>query len=170
MNRTSLIFVLLFSILLLIYVFLPTPQFPLPPPNSAQSFEPADTESHLRRAYFTNLTREEVLSHYENIFNTGTKIPTLRLNYQPEEAQSIIRDQTKSTYLEELVHPFRESIFVNGFEPKSEKDTIIIDGVRWKQKIIVKYLPSNYIYRVIVTLLTATSVYLLWKEYKNAIS
>lgn len=169
MNKIPLFVAILFSLCLLAYASLPNPDFPSPPPDSVQSDEPADTESILRRAYFTNITREEVISHYESEFNKQINLPTLRLNYQPEESQTIIRDQTKSTFLEELVHPFRESIFINGFEPKTEKDTIIISGVHWRQKIIVKYLPSNSIYRVIVTFLTGVSVYLLWREYKNAI-
>jgi hypothetical protein len=84
----------------------------------------------------------------------GLSLPTYRLNYPPEEAQTIIRDQTRSTYLEEVVHPFRESIFVNGFEPKSQKDAIIIQDKKWEQKIIVKQVESNFLVRTFIGFLT----------------
>jgi hypothetical protein len=89
------------------------------------------------------------------------------LNYPPEEAQTIIRDQTRSTFLEELVHPFRESIYINGFEPKTEKDTINIEGRTWRQKIIIRYVPSLTIIRVIVVGLTFVLVLWLVKEYNH---
>jgi hypothetical protein len=151
------------------YSLIPNPEFPDMPRDSVQSKEPADTETQLRRAYFTNLTREEIIAHYQKEFNRGTKLPTLRLNYPPEEAQVIIRDQTRSTFLEELVHLFRESLFINGFEPLTEKDTIIIDGVNWRQKVIVKYVPSSIMLRTIAVLLSSLSVFMLIKEYKYAV-
>lgn len=164
---------LILSVILFVYVSLPNPNFPSAPPNSDQSDEPADSESPLRRAYFTNLTREEVINHYQREFKLylvgyEVKLPTLRLNYPPEEAQTIIRDQTRSTYLEELVHPFRESVFINGFEPQSEKDTILIKGNQWNQKIIVRYVPSSVWFRLVVGCFTLVLVYLLVREYSYA--
>ncbi len=148
------------SFLLLFYVLLPAPDFPLPPPDSLQSREPADSETPLRRAYFTNLTREEVMDWYLDQFKWG-----YRLNYGPEESQSIIRDQTRSTFLEEIVHPFRESVFINGFEPKEEKDKINIEGRPWRQKIIVRHVPSTSPIRLIVSTLTLVIILILVREY-----
>jgi hypothetical protein len=159
---------LVFSFLLLIYILPKSPEFPKPPENSVQSKEPADTESPLRRAYFTNLNRVEVISHYQKEFNDGFNVYSPRLNYPPEESATIIRDQTRSTYLEEIAHPFRESIYINGFEPKSEKDTILIDSVRWNQKIIIRYVPSPVWVRVVVLLLSSLSGYFLVLEFINA--
>ena len=159
---------LAFSFLLLIYILPKSPEFPIPPSDAVQSNEPADIESPLRKAYFTNLNREEVLLHYMQVFNRGFNVYTPRLNYPPEESATIIRDQTRSTYLEEIVHPLRESLYINGFEPKSEKDTIIIDKVRWNQKIIVRYVPSPVWVRVSVLLTSAISAYFLVLEYINA--
>jgi len=156
------------SLTLFIYVFLPNPEFPLPPSDAVQSTEPADSETLLRRAYFTNLNRQEVIEHYKKEFNKGFSIYTSRLNYPPEESATIIRDQTRSTYLEELVHPLRESLFINGFEPRSEKDTIIINGVNWNQKIIVRFVPSSLWVRIVVLALTIVSLLLLVREYKYA--
>src|SRR3989344_6556593 len=148
----------IFSGILVFYLLLPNPSFPEPPPDALQSNEPADTETTLRRAYFTNFTREEVLVHYKNQLEKsaflGVPLPTYRLNYPPEEAKTIIRDQTRSTFLEEIVHPLRESIFINGFEPKVEKDAINIEGLSWRQKIIVKLVPSNIFVRIAVVILS----------------
>ena len=142
------IIVLIFSTLF-IYVLLPNPKFPNPPPDSLQSKEPGDSEDlSVRRAYFTNFTREEVMKFYQKEFKG------YRLNYPPEEAATIIRDQTRSTFLEEIVHPLRESFYVNGFEPKNAKDAIEIEGLPWRQKITVKYVPSNIFLRSFVIILT----------------
>ena len=142
---------IMFSILFLVYLSLPSPKYPVMFSNSIQSFEPADVEDNFRRGYYTDLKRDEALNHYFN--NFGNKLLNYRLNYPPEEAFTLIRDQTRSTFLEEIVHPFRESIFVNGFEPKLDKDKIIIDNKIWRQKIIVKYIPSNLQIRLTVGIL-----------------
>ena len=145
-----------FSIVFIIYLSLPGYRFPAPPQDSLQSQEPADTETPLRRAYFTNYTRDEVLNYYKNqlirssLYNLH--LPTYRLNYPPEEAITIIRDQTRSTFLEEITHPLRESIFVNGFQAKNEKDTILIADKVWLQKITVRFVPSSVYFRLVVGL------------------
>lgn len=165
MNITTKIFLFLISLALFVYVSPQSPEFPEPPEGSLQSREPADSEDPMRRAYFVNLDRAEVIAHYKNKFENQYKIPSIRLNYPPEEAQSIIRDQTRSTYLEEIVYPLRESIYINGFEPKSEKDTIIIEDKVWEQKIIIKYVQSPLYLRLIIMALTLVSAYLLVREY-----
>jgi hypothetical protein len=165
------IFFILFFSLLLIYVLIPAPEFPNPPSDSIQSNEPADSETPLRRAYFTNLTREEVMKHYKDQFSKptlfGIPLPTYSFNYPPEESQTIIRDQTRSTFLEEIVHPFRESIYVNGFEPKTQKDAIFIEGRSWRQKLIIKYVGSMALVRAIIVFLTAAFTYLTILELKK---
>jgi hypothetical protein len=99
------------------------------------------------------------MDHYYQQFSRSEKlnIPliTYKLNYPPEEAQTIIRDQTRSTFLEEIVHPLRESVFVNGFEPTEDKDLIRVNGKLWRQKIIIRYYPSNIFIRVVVGLLAS---------------
>lgn len=129
----------LFCLVLLGYLLLPNYDFPKPPPDSIQSQEPADTETPLRRAYFTNYTREQILGWYEDQMKHSNflniPLPTYLLNYPPEDAQTIIRDQTRTSYLEEVVHPLRESVYVNGFEPNPlSKDAIFIEGRSWKEK------------------------------------
>lgn len=159
---------LLFTVLLLIYVLPKSPEFPKPPEGAVQSYEPADVESPLRRAYYTNLTREEVINHYKKKFNQNFTIYTPRLNYPPEDAPVLIRDQTKSTFLEEIVHPLRESLYINGFEPKTEEYAQYYKGIRYNQKIIVRYVPSSILIRLIVLFTSMTLGYFLTLEYKNA--
>ncbi len=155
------------------YLLLPNPNFPKPPPDSIQSKEPADTESLFRRAYFTNFTRAEVLTWYQNQITRSTflniPLPTYRLNYPPEDAQTLIRDQTRSTFLEEIVHPFREGIYINGFEPKADdqKDAINIEGRRWRQKIIIKFVPSMLFVRILIFFLTTAAGIILFRQWKR---
>ncbi len=158
-----------FSLSLLLYAILPDSSFPEPTPGSLQSDEPGDTETPLRRAYYTNLTREEVMIHYMKQFNKssffGLPLPTYRLNYPPEEAQTYIRDQTRSTFLEEIVHPLRESLFINGFEPKEPKDVILVNEKNWRQKITVRLAPSSTLPRLAVALSTLILLVLIMSEY-----
>ncbi|MFZ3301233.1 MAG: hypothetical protein WA152_00795 [Microgenomates group bacterium] len=162
------IFFILFFITLSVYVFPASPDFPKPPEGSVQSFEPADVESPLRRGYYTNLNRQEVISHYEKEFNKGFNVYTPRLNYPPEEAPALIRDQTKSSYLEEIVHPLRESVYINGFIPTVEQYAQYYEGVRYSQKIIIRYIPSNSWVRLAVVAGATIFGYLLFLEYINA--
>lgn len=165
---------ILLSFVLVIYVLLPNPDFPEPLPDALQSDEPADVETPLRRGYFTNLSREGVITHYQNQVNHSKffnyPMPTLRLNYPPEEAQTLIRDQARATFLEELAHPLRESLFINGFEPKEAKDAIVVNDKKWRQKIIVKYVPSNNIVRLLALIpaliLSALIIPKLFNELK----
>ncbi|MFH1971310.1 MAG: hypothetical protein ABIJ05_02920 [Patescibacteria group bacterium] len=166
-------FILIFSILL-IYVIIPAPEFPLPPNDSLQSSEPADLETPLRRSYFTNFTREEVMKHYKDQLSSsaylGIALPTYSFNYPPEESQTIIRDQTKSTFLEEIVYPFRMSVFISGFEPKTQKEGIFFEDNRtWRQKIIVKYVESYVGVRICIVFLTALVTWFILIELKKFI-
>lgn len=157
------LFLLLFSLGLLVYLFLPSPKFPDPPPGSVQSMEEADTESALRRAYFTNYTREQVVAHYKNQFRYAPF--TLRLNYPPEDAQVLIRDQTRAYYLEELVHPFRESLYINGFIATKPQDDIWYKGIHYEEKITIKYIPSSLYLRVFVSMLALGIIFFMIREY-----
>ena len=160
MKKVLLFLISLFFLALLGYVVLPEPRFPAPPEDALRSKEPADSETPFRRAYFTNFTREEVMAHYKREFKWG-----LNLNYPPEESRTLIRDQTRSTFLEEIVHPLSESVFINGFEPKEDKDAINIEGLPWRQKIIVKLVPSNIFVRVAVVILSYVGSVILIKEW-----
>lgn len=165
LNLKKILYLLLFvfGLLFFIYLLLPSPQFPNPPQDSTQSMEDADTETPLRRAYFTNYTREQVIAHYKNQFRY--KPFTLELNYPPEEAQTLIRDQTRSYYLEELVHPFRESVYINGFIPTKPADDIWYKGVHYEEKITIKYVPASLALRLFFATLTLGLMFWMIKEY-----
>ena len=162
-NLSKLLFVIfvVIAISFLVYLIVPPLPFPKPAWDFVSSTEPADKETPLRRGYFTNLTREQLMSHYKSEFGWG-----LALNYPPEEAQTLIRDQTKSSFLQEIVHPFKESIFVNGYEPKGNDITgFVINGKIYKQKVIVKYVPSNIYLRVTLGILALTCIWILTREW-----
>lgn len=150
-KKTLPILLVIFSFAALFYLALPGFNFPEPPPGSLQSQEPGDTETPLRRAYFTDYDRGQVMAWYKDQMSRsfmGIPLPTYLLNYPPEDAQTLIRDQTRTTFLEEIVHPMRESVYVNGFEPSDPKDAVIINGTHYRQKIIIKYVPSNLFIRI----------------------
>lgn len=168
MNKALKIVGITVSALFLLYLALPGPEFPVPLSDATQSEEKADQETPLRRAYFTNFSRQEVVDYYRYAFGKtvfGLAFSSVRLNYPPEEAQERIRDQTRSTFLEEIVHPFRESIYINGFEPKDPKDDVWYKGVDFRQKIIIKYNPSSVLVRVPIALLTILAASFLVKEW-----
>ena len=164
MKKIFILIYAIFSVTLLFYVSLPNFDFPKSPADSVQSKEPADTETPLRRAYFTNFSRAEVLDWYKVQFEhsgfMNIPLPTYLLNYPPEESGTIIRDQTRSTFLQEIVHPFREIIFINGYEPAptDNENKIVINGTHWRQKIIIKYVPSSLILRFMITLATLAAI------------
>lgn len=168
------VFLIAAAIVFAAYLSLPGPSFPKPPPDALQSKEPADTETPLRRAYFTNYTRQQVLDWYESEFDTSPfkniKLPTYLLNYPPENAQTIIRVQTRSTFLEEIVHPIRESVYINGFEPKELKDAINIEGKPWRQKIIVRHVPGSLGLRLFSFLAIVFSIILVAKEWGKTLA
>ena len=153
-----------FGIALLIYLVWPAPPFPNTLWDFQPSTEPADKESPLRRGYYTNLTREQLMNHYTQQFGWGE-----RLNYPPEDAQTLIRDQTQATFLEEIVHPMRESLFIAGNETGSSVGAFTIDGKTFKQKVIVKYVTSNVIVRVLVGLLTLGLIWILGSEWVKTV-
>ena len=132
----------IFPLLLLLftgYLLSPVPGFPSPPPESLVSREPADTESIYRQAFYTNLSREEIINYYKTQFG----LPFIRLIIPPEDTQTVIRDQARSSWLEELIHPLKDSLYVNGFYPTKPTEQINIDGVHYQAKIIIRYIPSH---------------------------
>lgn len=173
MTKITISFYVLVSLVFLIYLSIPSSDFPKSIPESLQSSEPADVETPFRRGYFTNLGREDVVLYYKNEMSKdyfGFRFPTIRLNYSPEEAGTIIRDQTKSSYLEEIVIPFRESLYVNGFIPKENKDAIIVNGQVYSQKVTVKLIDSAVFARIITGLLVVLIVPVLFLSWKNIIT
>lgn len=144
------------------YLLYPDSSFPHDLPNSLKSFEPADTESLNRKAYFTNMTREQIMDFYKRNF---VGILSYRLNYPPEEAQSLIRDQTQSSFLEEIVHFGKQSLYINGFVPTKPTEQININSVHYTTKVTVRYVPSEYIIRLTTLLLLSLVTLSLVRAY-----
>lgn len=186
----KIIFGVLFSIGL-IYIFYPGPSsindFP-PLPDSKKSDEVGDTiQTPNVAAYFSFLKREDVTKFYKNTYEKQSfvpfNIPSIRLNHPPEETYSYVRDQLKTTFLEEYTFPMRDSLFVAGLDRKIyndlehiphnfNNDTIYIDGVYYNSKITLRYYPSNDLVRLFVYLGICYFGYLLvklfiksWREY-----
>jgi hypothetical protein len=148
------------GIILLVYLAWPAPPFPTTLWDFVSSTEPADKENPLRRGYYTNLTREQLMNHYTKEFGWGE-----RLNYPPEDSQTLIRDQTHATFLEEVVHPMRESIFIAGNELGPDEGTFVVNNQLFKQKVIVRYVGSNVFIRLSIGLLTLGLIWILGSEW-----
>jgi hypothetical protein len=151
----------LFLFLIIIYLTIPGPQELPPLPQSIKSTEPGDTiQIPGISAYYTDLSRQEVISFYQKNYSNSSflNIPflTYRLNHPPEMSKDLIRSTQQSSYLEEMVHPMRESLYVSGFEwendpftivEKRPKNRTIINGHTYKAKITLIQRHSNPILR-----------------------
>ncbi len=169
-------------ILGLVYLTLPSPAYP-DLSNAMRSQEAGDTwQNPDQKGYYTNLTRPEVLGQLQSKFQVkifGWAIPSYRLNYRPEEAATIIRDQLDSYYLEEIVYPFRESLFVNGWEPtnsprfvgqaKMKIPNISFEGTPYLSKVTLKPVRSNVFARVAIWTLIFPCTYLVFLSLKKSI-
>ncbi len=159
----------------IIYLVMPSP--PLPPlPDSRISHEPGDTvEIPGVSAYYTNLSRQEVISFYRENFTKSRlwKLPlwTILLNHPPEYVSTAIRDTVNSTFLYELVHPLRDSLIINGWSPEEDRryteneKLIRIGKESYKQKITLRYLPSNIFLRVLIFSVGLWLFYYLWYKF-----
>jgi len=150
------------GVLITIYLALPGPKLPPPGlPESLKSTEPGDTvQIENVSAYFTDEEREEVVSFYRDYFSRSSflnlPLPTIKLNHPPEYAKQVIKDTMMTYYFEELVHPFRGSLFINGFDWQKdvftpdrvkEKNRIKVGGRIWRAKVTLNWYPSSPLVR-----------------------
>ncbi len=163
------VFVILFLVGL-VYVCLPglssVEDFaPLSP--SIRSTQDGDTWQNKNiAAYYSDYNRREITRFYKNFFSKsllfGIPLPVIALNHPPGMAYQYVRDQQESTFLEEYVFPLRESIFVNGYEPKVENDRFperqrsfvgdhkSYNGIYFNSKTTLRYYPSSIFARISV--------------------
>lgn len=179
---------LVLFILGLIYVAWPITssvyEFP-PLPSSVKSNLDGDTWQNFNLvAYFSDFRRSFITNFYRDYFikiHPFGFIPPVSLNHPPEYAYKYIRDQQESTFLEEYVYPFRESIYVNGYDP-------LIDGIMLKRQIsftgahilhqgqyfdtktTLRYYPSNPFYRVAIYLGVWVLSLMLYKLFERALN
>lgn len=181
-KKILLVVIFLVFLVGLVYVILPGAkdvEYFSPIPNSKRSELDGDTwQNPNLKAYFADVDRAYITNFYREQFEKslipGIRIPSIRINRPPEEAYRYVRDQQESTFLEEYVFPFRESIFVNGYEPVIENmmfnkqrsydgDHIIYQGVHYDAKATLRYYPSDWVVRVGVYLLLGMSLIATYK-------
>lgn len=181
---------LIFFILGLGYVLAPAPDNieDIPGlPNSFKSDEPGDTYQNPNiAAYYSDHWREYVTRYYKSEFeklnNFGIKLPAIGLNHPPEEAFQFVKDQAKTTFLEQYIFPLRGSLFVNGYEPISrngkrfnaESVPIEVNNIIYNSKTTLRFYPVPLHIRIIFYFLiwiVITAIYLLskriWMELKK---
>ena len=168
------ILIILFNAFSLAYLLIPTPTLK-DLPNSAKSDEPGDT-TQLKNvsAYYTNLTRNEVINFYKSTYTAPLLII---LNHPPELAKTIIKDTIQSYYFEEFHLPFKESLYINGYEwqndvfTKAEKrivNKLIYKGKEYNAKITLKTIPTPILTRLlnfIILELSLISIIFIYKKF-----
>ncbi|OGE34291.1 hypothetical protein A3A14_04545 [Candidatus Daviesbacteria bacterium RIFCSPLOWO2_01_FULL_43_38] len=172
----------------LIYILLPGPSkikdF-APIPDSTKSNLDGDTWQNPNIvAYFSDFKRQDITQFYrmqlEDKYFFGKFIPPIRLNHPPETAYVYIRDQQESTFLEEYIYPFRESLYVNGYEPAVENkmfkkpsnfvgDHVWYEELPYNSKATLRFYPSNPVSRVIIYLSVWAAAIALFRLYRKAL-
>jgi len=161
------------------YLILPEPVIPNLEP-ALKSNEPGDTiQIPGVWAYYTNLSRGEVVAFYKKAFSRSPffNLPliTYRLNHPPEYARETIRDTQQSNFYEEIVHPLRESLFINGWIPKEDKvylskslkpiTEFLVDGQTFSAKITLYHVQSPLWARILVWTGIILALWLLIREF-----
>lgn len=166
-----------FNICAIIYLISPTPT---PPDlvNSVKSDLPGDTVQIPNvSAYFTNMTRTEVINFYKSYYYGLFRI---NLNHPPEKAKEIIVNTIPSYYFEEFVLPFKESLYINGFEWENDvftkpdkriKNKLVFQNKEYKSKITIRTFPVSVPKRLFSFFFTEVSIiaifYLIKSGYKK---
>ncbi|MDP3758122.1 MAG: hypothetical protein Q8Q86_00225, partial [Candidatus Daviesbacteria bacterium] len=150
----------------------------IPLPSSDKSTLEGDTTQFPNVAgYFSDNFREFVVPFYLKNYQalTGLPFPPLRLNHPPEYSWIAIKKHTDSTYIEELVYPLRDSLYVNGLEPFYEdgnpkfwgsiKFDISVNS--WFTKTTLRFYPSPVVIRILVWFGIVASSCMLFKLGKK---
>lgn len=171
---------LIFSFLLLIYMLWPGPSrisdFKALPDSDKSTLEGDTIQVPEVSAYFSNNFRGFTVPFYLGNYQNLVKLPfpPLRLNYPPEYSWTAIKKHTDSTYLEELVYPLRDSLYVNGFEPFEENGEpkywgavkFEIGANIWFTKTTLRFFPSPVWVRIVTWFGILLSVFLLYRMGK----
>ena len=174
--KIPLVIFLFFNLFATLYLISPTPQLP-DLPNSAKSDEPGDTiQIPNVSAYYTNLSRTEVINFYKASYNGLFRI---QLNHPPEKSREIIRDTIQSYYLEEIVLPYKETVYINGFEwqkdvftkpDKRVKNKLFFKGKEYPTKITIRVFPVPIYQRLISFYFTELTILFSLALYARKIS
>ncbi len=174
-KKVLLAILIIFNVLAVVYLISPVPSLP-DLDNGIKSNLPGDTEQITNvSGYFTNMSRDQVIGfykkHYQGIFR-------INLNHPPEKAKEIIVDTIPSYYLEELVLPFKESLYINGFEwekdvftkpEKRIKNKIFYQNQEFSAKITIRRFPVPIFNRLFTFFLTEIGVIFAIITYKKII-
>lgn len=166
---------LTFSLLLLIYMLWPGPSaigdFKALPESEKSTLSGDTIQIPNVSAYFSNNFREFVVPFYLANYQEKSGLPffPLKLNRPPEYSWIAIKKHTDSTYLEELVYPLRDSLYVNGFEPFYSDGSpkfwgstkFEVNDHSWFTKTTLRFYPSKLIVRIITWFGIITSIYFL---------
>jgi len=180
--KRKIILALALYILGSVYLLSPTPQVP-ELDGGIRSDEPGDTwQNPDQEAYYTNKVRSEVIPEMQRKFTSqilNYSIPTFRLNYRPEESYQFIRDQVKSYYLEEIVYPLKESLFVSGWEPtnspefrhleEKDKPKVTFKNIVYLSKVTIRPVNSAIWARILVWTLIFPAAHLTFLSLKRSI-
>lgn len=139
------------------YLLLPPPADLPELPKSLKSDEPGDTvQIKGVSAYYTDLSRKEVVSFYSQAFSRSSffnlPLPNYILNHPPERIREVLRATQYSTYVEEVVHPLRGSLFISGYEWEKDpftpvkqrgKNILLVNGkvYQFKVTLFIQYAP-----------------------------
>lgn len=181
MKRLIIIITIIIFILGNLYLILPSPAELPSLPDSIRSTEPGDTTQIPGvSAYYTDLPRKTVVDFYTKAFSRSSflEIPLLgyRLNHPPERIREVLRETQQSTYVEEVVHPLRESLFINGFEWANDpftrpsgrvKNATTINGKTYKCKVTLFYQGSKIWQRLLVFWGIYLAGFLIYKGFKT---
>jgi len=158
-------------------VYLITPVKSLPPlTNSVKSLEPGDTVQLKNvEGFYTNQSRTEVMNFYRSQIDDFFYF---RLNHPPEKAKEIIKDTIQSYYLEEYIIPFKQSIFVNGYEWENDvftkpekriKNKLFYENKEYRSKITIKtFTPKNW-QKIVALITTEVGLYAIYRLLKSTI-
>ena len=166
---------IVFNIAAVLYLIYPTPTLP-DLINSTKSNLPGDTVQIKNvSGYFTNMSRTEVMNfykaHYSGLFR-------INLNHPPEKSKEIIVDTIQSYYFEEFILPFKESLYVNGFEwendvfTKPEKrlqNKLVYEDKEYKSKITIIRFPTSIPIRLITFFITEGALIFAFYTFKKLI-
>lgn len=163
------------GVLISLYLIVPAPK--LPPSDLSEAFksdEPGDTwQLKDVSAYYTNKERKDVISYYQDYFSQISLFPIVRLNHPPEFGREVFIDTKQTYYLEELIFPMKQSLFINGYEwendvftPVASRKQYILeaDGKVWKSKVSLKWFSSHVFVRL-VTFWSAWAILLITTSF-----
>ncbi|MBU1129933.1 hypothetical protein KKE45_01275 [Patescibacteria group bacterium] len=176
MSKTIKIFLFsIFNLLAFYYLLIPTPKI-LDLPNSLKSIEPGDTVQIPNvKAFYNNQERQEIMKFYVDTYQKKHPLST-KINHRPEKAKEIIKDTIQTYYFEEIIIPFKESLYINGFEWQKDvftkpearaKNRLMVGEQEFETKLTLRHFPTTPTNRLIVFFALETFLFLAFYIYKS---